>query len=167
MFTRGIGTLLAALLLVPALLHAQAPQQPLTEKQKKERAMAAEFDVDAAEIVALEKEMAHAIALNDPSFFQRVYSDDYVGTAASGETRDKNTVVAHIQRSSIKYSNFIVTNINVRVYGASAVATCTWTARGEQNGHGFARQYRVIHVYVNNNVSGWKVVASQETQMPG
>jgi ketosteroid isomerase-like protein len=167
MFTRGIGRLLIALLLVPALLPAQAPQQPLTEKQKKERALAAEFDVDAAEIVALEKEMAHAIALNDPSFFQRVYSDDYVGTAATGETRDKNAVVARIQGSAIKYSNFIVTNINVRVYGASAVATCTWTARGEFSGRTFARQYRVMHVYYNNNVSGWKVVASQETQMPG
>lgn len=165
MFIRGIGGLLAALLLVPALLPAQT--EPLSTRQRKERAVAAEVETEAVEIVALEKEMAHAIALNDPTFFQRVYSDDYVGTAANGETRDKSTVVAHIQSSSLKFSNFIVTNINVRVFGASAVATCTWTARGEQNGHTFARQYRVIHVYVNNNVSGWKVVASQETQMPG
>jgi hypothetical protein len=31
----------------------------------------------------------------------------------------------------------------------------------------FARQYRVIHVYVNNKAGGWKIVASQETQLPG
>jgi ketosteroid isomerase-like protein len=166
MFTRGIATLLAALFLVPALLPAQK-QEVLTDKQRQERALAAEMDVDSMEIVALEKEMAHAIALNDPSFFQRVYSDDYVGTGPSGEMRNKSAVVARIQNSSAKYFNFIVTDIKVRIYGPSAVVTCTWTARGEQNGRTFARQYRVIHVYVNNNVSGWKVVASQETQLPG
>ena len=165
MRVQGLIWLLAAVLAAPALSGAQ--EIPPTQQQRKERALAAELDVDAVEIVALEKEMAHAISLNNPSFFQRVLSDDYRGASTSGEVLNKSAVVTRIQTSSAKYYNFIVTDIYVRVYGASAVVTCTWTARGEQNGHVFARQYRVIHVYVNNKAGGWKIVASQETQLPG
>lgn len=167
MFTRAVAGLLAVMLLAPAIVHAQMPTERLTPQQKKERAIAAEIDVDAIEIVALEKEMGHAMLLNNPSFFQRVLSDDYRGAGPSGEILDRKAVVNRIQTSSAKYYNFIVTDISVRVYGASAVVTCTWSARGEQSGHTFARQSRIIHVYVNNAAGGWKVVAGQETQLPG
>jgi len=155
--------MLLTLLAIP--LHSSA--QALNDDQRKARAIATELDLDSQELVTLEKETAHALALNNSSFFDHVYSDDYVGTAASGETRDKRALVASIQHSSTSYANFLVTNINVRVYGPSAVVTCTWTTRGVQDGRNFARQYRVIHVYINNHAGGWKVVAGQETLLPG
>jgi ketosteroid isomerase-like protein len=161
MVNRLLGWLLAALLLSPALLSAQIPLG-----QKKERAIAAEMEVEAVELVALEKETAHAMALNNSSFFQRVYNDDFVGTAPTGELRDRRSLVASIQNSDIKYSSFIASNIHVRIYGPTAVVTCTWSTRGVQNGHNFSRQYRVIHVYLNNSAGGWKVVAGQETILP-
>jgi len=166
MLTRSIGWLLFAALLAPALIDAQT-ESPPTMQQKKERATAAELEVDAVELVSLEKEMAHAKLLNNPSFFRRVFSDDYHGANATGEILDKSQVVARIESSGIKYYTFVVSDIAVRVYGASAVVTCTWSARGEQNGHAFARQSRVIHVYVNNKAGGWKVVAGQETMLAG
>jgi ketosteroid isomerase-like protein len=56
----------------------------------------------------------------------------------------------------------------VRIYGPTAVVTSTWTTRGVQDGRNFSRQYRVIHIYVNyNNEGNWKVVAGQETMLPG
>jgi ketosteroid isomerase-like protein len=163
MLNHRAGWLLAALLISPALLSAQQ----LTQAQKRERAIAAEMEVEAQELVTLEKETAHAMALNNSSFFQRVYSDDFFGTAPTGERRDRNALVAAIQNSNAKYTSFISTDIHVRIFGPTAVVTCTWSARGAQNGHDFSRQYRVIHVYLNNIVGGWKVVASQETILPG
>jgi ketosteroid isomerase-like protein len=161
MVNRRAGWLLAGLLFFPVLLPAQ------TSKQKRERAIAAEVEIEAEELVALEKEAAHAMALNNSSFFQRVYSDDYVGTAPTGEVLDRSRLVSSIQTSTIKYSSFLATGIHVRIFGPTAVVTCTWSTRGEQNGHAFSRQYRVIHVYLNNDLGGWKVVASQETILPG
>ena len=152
---------MAGLLCCPAFLSAQQ----LSSKQRKER-IAAEVDVEAEEVVVLEKETAHAMALNNASFFQRVYSDDYAGTAPTGELRNRSELVAAIQNSDTKYSSFIASDIHVRIYGPTAVVTCTWSTRGVQNGHNFSRQYRVIHVYLNNNVGGWKVVAGQETILP-
>jgi len=155
------GCLLAVLLIFPALLSAQ-----LSIKQKKERAIAAELETGAQEVVILEKETAHAMALNNSSFFQRVYSDDYVGTAPTGETLDRNALVASVQTSTAKYASFIATDIHVRIFGPTAVVTCTWSTRGEQNGRSFSRQYRVLHVYLSNDAGGWKVVAGQETLLP-
>jgi len=140
----------------------------MTAQQKKARAVATELDVDSQELVALEKETGRALSQNSSSFFSRVYSDDYVGVAANGEIRDKNALVASIQYSPIKYSTFVVTDISVRIYGPSAVVTATWSTRGVQDGRTFSRQYRVIHVYVNGGHEGaWKVVAGQETMLPG
>ena len=154
--------LLAGLLCCPALLSAQ-----LTWTQKRERAIAAQMEMGLEEVVVLEKETAHAMGLNNASFFQRVYSDEYVGTAPSGEIMSRSSLVTSIQNSTIKYSSFIATDIHVRVFGPTAVVTCTWSTRGEQNGRNFARQYRVIHVYLNNEAGGWKVVAGQITMLPG
>lgn len=152
-----------ALLVAPAHSFAQ-----LTEQQRKARAVATELDVDSQELIALEKETARALLQNSSSFFSHVYSDDYVGIAANGEIRDKNALVNSIQYSTLKYSTFVVTNISVRIYGPSAVVTATWSTRGVQDGRSFARQYRVIHVYVNGGHEGaWKVVAGQETMLPG
>jgi uncharacterized protein (TIGR02246 family) len=156
--------LAAALILAPVLVRAQTT---LSERKQRERAVAAELDVESQELVTLEKETAHALSLNNSSFFARIYNDDYVGTAASGEMRDKQALLASIQKSSAKYYSFIVSNIDVRVYGPSAVVTCTWTTRGEQDGRNFSRQYRIIHVYISNREGSWRVVAGQETLLPG
>ena len=158
--------LFGALIVSPALLPAQTPQT-LTSAQRKDRAITAEMEVEGVELVALEKEAAHAMALNNSSFFQRVYNDDYVGTAPTGEVLVRSALVASIQKSTTKYSSFIASDIHVRIYGPTAVVTCTWSTRGVQDGRNFARQYRVIHVYLNNHVGGWKVVAGQETILPG
>jgi ketosteroid isomerase-like protein len=161
MLNQRLVWLLAASLFSPALLSAQ-----LSLAQKKDRAITAEMEVEAEELVALEKETAHAMALNNSSFFQRVYNDDFVGTAPTGELLDRRALVTAIQNSNTKYTSFIASDIHVRIYGPTAVVTCTWSTRGVQNGHNFSRQYRVIHVYLNNNVGGWKVVAGQETILP-
>jgi ketosteroid isomerase-like protein len=161
MLNPRLGWLLLSFLLLPALLSAQ-----VRPGSKRDKAITAEMEVEAEELVTLEKETAHAMALNNSSFFQRVYTDDFTGTAPTGEIQNRNALVASIQNSNIKYSSFIASDIHVRIYGPTAVVTCTWSTRGVQNGHDLARQYRVIHVYLNNEVSGWKVVASQQTILP-
>lgn len=162
MAIRRAGCLLAMLVCFPAVLLAQ-----LSQAQKKDRLITAEMEVEGVELVALEKETAHALALNNSSFFQRVYNDDYIGTAPTGEILDRSRLVASIQNSTATYSSFIASDINVRIYGPTAVVTCTWSTRGVDKGHNFSRQYRVIHVYTNNRVGGWKVVAGQQTLIPG
>jgi hypothetical protein len=155
----AITLIFGLLLLIPGL-----PAQNMRELH--ERAVATELDVERQELMTLEKENIHARMQHNSTFVRRVYSDDFTGTLPTGEMVDRNALASVVQTSSAIYSTFLVTDIHIRIFEATSVVTCTWTARGTEAGRKFDRQYRVLHVYLNG-VGGWKVVASQEMLLPG
>jgi hypothetical protein len=161
----------AALLLILALglvgrAAGQAPARPLTPEEREEMIrQAAQSEIDRQEIVNLEKEAAHAIQLNNPTFFKRVYSDDFTGTLSHGQPVNKASFLEIVQSSDVKYTSFIASDVVIRTYQETAVTTCLWSFRGTYKGKPLASQMRVLHVYVNSP-RGWRVVASQATAMP-
>jgi hypothetical protein len=122
-------------------------------------------DVEREEILNLEHEAAHAIQLNEGTFFRRVYSDDFSGTLSHGEVVNKNTFVNVVQSTAVKYQSFNASDIKVHVYRDTAVATCLWSARLVLKGQIVNSQMRVMHIYVNGG-NGWKVVAGQASALP-
>jgi len=130
----------------------------------KERA--AEAEVHRDELVTLEKEAVRALQQNNATFFRRVYSEDFIGTAPSGAVLDKNALLASVQNSAVHYSTFVATDIRIRLFQDTAVVTCVWSSRGTLDGRPFTRQSRVIQVFVYGQ-RGWLAVASQETLLPG
>jgi hypothetical protein len=153
--------LLAAIVLVPAQLGLAQSREEM-----RLRAIAAENESRLVEVNNLERETARAMQWNTGTFFRRVYSDDFQGILPSGQILDKAGWIASIERSDIKYSSFVASDIRVKMFEATAVVTCLWSARGNRNGRDFAKQSRVTHVYVYG-VGGWEAVASQETLLPG
>ncbi len=147
---------LAALLLVGLALNFGWQEQdeppPNPEMQRQE-------------IVNLEHEAARAIQTNTGTFFRRVYSDDFSGTMSHGQPVDKTTFINAVQTYEVKYDGFNASDINVRLYKDTAVATCLWTARGSFKEQKFNSQMRVLHVYINTP-RGWRVVAGQITLLP-
>jgi Domain of unknown function (DUF4440) len=117
------------------------------------------------EIINLEHEAARAIQTNTGTFFRRVYSDDFSGTMSHGQPVDKTTFINAVQTYEVKYDGFNASDINVRLYKDTAVATCLWTARGTFKEQKFNSQMRVLHVYINTP-RGWRVVAGQITLLP-
>jgi hypothetical protein len=151
-------------LLVNVCVKAQTYEdRERIERLKRE---AAEAEMQRIELVTLQKEAGRAMQLRNSSYFNRVYSDDYFGTTASGNVQDKAALIASIQNSTMNYTSFVVTEIRIRIYQNTAVVTCLWSSRGTVNGAAFSRQSRVMSAYVNNG-QGWKVVVSQETALPG
>lgn len=153
---------LLALLLAFAL--PARPQQTSAEKQAAADAAGAEEN--RQELINLERETARALLLNNATFFKRVYGDDYVGTTSTGRVVDKNTLLATVASSNTKYSVFIASDIQVRIFLDTAVVNCLWSVRGTQNGQPFDRQFRVTHVYIYGQ-RGWQAISSQETLLPG
>ena len=147
---------LAALLLVGLALNFGWQEQdeppPNPEMQRQE-------------IINLEHEAARAIQTNTGTFFRRVYSDDFSGTMSHGQPVDKTTFINAVQTYEVKYDGFNASDINVRLYKDTAVATCLWTARGTFKEQKFNSQMRVLHVYINTP-RGWRVVAGQITLLP-
>jgi hypothetical protein len=155
---RGITRMTKFVVFIALLLaflpssFAQDDQPPNPEMQRQE-------------IVNLENETARAIQLNNGTFFRRVYSDDFVGTLSHGQPVNKLRFIEAVQTPLVKYDSFIATDIRVRLYQETAVATCAWTARGTFREKRFNSQMRVMHVYINGQ-RGWQVVASQVTHLP-
>jgi hypothetical protein len=147
---------LAALLLVGLALNFGWQEQdeppPNPEMQRQE-------------IINLEHEAARAIQTNTGTFFRRVYSDDFSGTMSHGQPVDKTTFINAVQTYEVKYDGFNASDISVRLYKDTAVATCLWTARGTFKEQKFNSQMRVLHVYINTP-RGWRVVAGQITVLP-
>jgi hypothetical protein len=122
-------------------------------------------EVQRQEIVSLEREAAHAIQLNNGTYFQRVYSDEFAGTLSHGQQVNKDKWIAAIQSSSVKRESFNVSDIKVRIFQDTAVATCLWSSSFIFNGQRLSSQIRAIHVYINTP-SGWHVISGQTTNLP-
>ena len=154
--------------IVLMLLTLPAAAQINLEREREERLRreAAEAEIQREELVTLQKETVRAIQLHNSSFFNRVYSDDFMGTSPSGASMDKAALVSAVQNSTAQYSAFVATDIQVRVFQNTAVTMCLWSSHGTNQGTAFSRQSRVTTVYVYGQ-RGWQVVARQETQLPG
>jgi len=148
----------AGFLLTPST-HAQCN----LEERKQ---LAADAELHREELDILVRETVHAIQLKNPSFFRRAYGDDFLGTTPNGTVLDRAALIASIQNSPATFATFVATNVRVRLFEATAIVTSVWSARGTEGGRSFSRQSRVIQIYVYGQ-SGWKVVASQETLLPG
>lgn len=133
--------------------------------QRCETSQPVDVELQRQEIVSLEREAARAIQLNDGTFFRRVYSDDFTGTLSHGQAVDKAAWLAVIESPSVKFDSFHATDIKVRLFQDTAIATCLWSARTVIKGQHVGSQLRAIHVYVNSP-RGWHVVSGQETNLP-
>ena len=159
---RKLPTLVLAIL-ASSLVPCSWAQNPTAAELRE---LAKEKEVKQDELVNLEKETARALQSNNGALFLRIYGEDFVGILPSGEIMDKAGWIARIQDSSTKYSSFVATDIQVRVFEETAVVTCLWSSHGSKNGHTFYRQLRVTHVYIYGQ-RGWQAVAGQETLLPG
>jgi hypothetical protein len=122
-------------------------------------------EVQRQEIVSLEKEAARAIQLNNGTYFQRIYSDEFAGTLSHGQLVNKTQWIEVIESPAVKYESFNASDIKVRVFQETAVASCLWSARSIIKGQHISSQIRAIHVYVDTP-RGWHVVSAQTTNLP-
>lgn len=122
-------------------------------------------ELQRQEVITLEKEAARAIQLRDPTFFKRMYSDDFNGVLSHGEPVDKVRLIAAVQTPDIRYESFTASNIKVRIYRDTAVATCVWSLRAIFKGQKVSSQMLAMHVYVYTS-GGYHVVTGQTTLLP-
>ncbi|MDP9339256.1 MAG: nuclear transport factor 2 family protein [Acidobacteriota bacterium] len=150
-------SVLALTMVISPALDSQDPYNPDGNPPNPE--------MQRQEIVTLERETARAILLNNATFFRRVYADDFAGTLSHGQTVDKTHLIIEVESSGASYQSFNASDIQVRIFRETAVATCLWTSRGFFRGQAMETQMRVMHVYINGP-RGWHVVAAQTTPLP-
>ncbi len=122
-------------------------------------------EADRQAISNLEQGFAHAIQLNNSTIFNTVFSDDFSGVTWYGEVINKARQIRLIQTSNNSYQFVHASDIQVKIFRDVASVFSLRTERGASEGRQFSRQFRVLHVYINTP-RGWRVISSQETQLP-
>jgi hypothetical protein len=159
----GIAALAIGLALAPS---QQSPQDAARDACFQRCAtQSPDAELQRQEIVSLEREGARAIQLNNTSFFYRIYSDEFAGTLSHGQQINKEQWIAAVGSPMVKRESFNISDLKVRIFEDTAVATCLWSSRFIVNGQRLSSQIRAIHVYINTP-SGWHVISGQTTNLP-
>jgi ketosteroid isomerase-like protein len=114
------------------------------------------------EILRLEEERNRAIVAGDFAALDRMTSDDYTFITLRGELRTKAEIVRGFKSGSFKYEARRISDLNVRLYGTTAVVTGRSTQKGTEDGKDYSGDYRFTRVYVQQR-GRWVTVALQTT----
>ncbi len=119
---------------------------------------------DEQAVRQLFNELSAALGRNDTAALDRIYADDYTLVNESGVLTTKAPRLAAIRSGELKYESVSFDDVNVRMYGNTAVATYRVTSKGQSKGQDIGGQFRATSTYVK--IKGrWQLVAAQVTRI--
>src|SRR5262249_39913786 len=116
------------------------------------------------ELNTLETEWALAFVKNDAAAIGRYMADDWMVISSDGNVIDKATFLGLIKAGVLTHDQMAFADVNVRVYGDSAVVTSRATSRGKIRGEPFSELERSTDVLVKQN-GQWKSVLTHLTRI--
>jgi ketosteroid isomerase-like protein len=120
---------------------------------------------DVRDVTQLVKDITSAVVRRDHAFLERTYADEYFHVHATGVVRTKAQWLADHRagRTRLEYSR--PDDIQVRIYGDTAVALYHLRAKGRLAGRELAEgEIRGMRVFVRRN-GRWQCVAAQFTRV--
>ena len=114
------------------------------------------------EIKTLEEDRNRAVLSGDAAALDRMTADDYTFITLRGELRTKAEILKGFQSGSFKYKSRQISDLNIRVYGDTAVVVGRSIQKGVENGKDYSGDYFFTRVYVKQN-GRWLSVALQTT----
>jgi ketosteroid isomerase-like protein len=121
-------------------------------------AVRADSAADRARIVALEHHWLDAIGSHDQRALEAILADGFIDINPSGRVRSRDEAIAHA--SAPAHTTQAITQLNVRVYGDTAVATGINTVHSRTQG--WTVEIAFTDVFVRGT-HGWQAVSAQET----
>ena len=116
------------------------------------------------ELKKLENDRAQAVLKGDTAALDRMTADDYTVINISGQLLTKAQVFEAIKSGDLKYDQLENNDIQVRVYGDTAVLTGRTTQKGQFKGKDISGQTRFTRVYLKQH-GKWQAVAFQATRI--
>ena len=109
-------------------------------------------------------ELSAAVGKNDTAALDRIYADDYTITTDSGAVMTKAERLAAMKSGDLKYESVTFDDVNIRVYGNTAVATLRTTGKGQYKGQDISSQARATLALVKMK-GRWQEVAAHTTRI--
>jgi ketosteroid isomerase-like protein len=126
--------LVASAFVLVAVVRAQSRTPRISDMKKKD------------ETLKLEHQRNEAIIKGDAAALDRMTADDYTFITLRGELRTKSEIVQGFKSGSFHYDSRTISELNVRVYGNTAIVTGRSNQSGKENGKDYSGDYRFTRV---------------------
>ena len=100
----------------------------------------------------------------DAAALDRIYADDFIGIGPSGTVRTKAQVIADFTSGNLKFQSIITDDVQVRVYGNTAVETGRSTMIGQDKGKAVPRDNRFTRVWIKQQ-GRWQLVSNHYSSL--
>ena len=148
-------TLVIAALVLTAVPIALGLQQSARREQRR----SVEQDIRQ-----LDNERIQAQIHADAAALDRIYADDFIGVGPSGTVRTKPQVISDFTSGHLKFQSITTDDVQVRVYGNTAVETGRSTMNGQDRGKAVPRDNRFTRVWVKQQ-GRWRLVANHYSSL--
>lgn len=149
---------LATVLLFAAMMYATSASAQTQSTGANPTAVTNTQD----EIKKLEEMRNQAVLHGDVAVLDRLTSDDYTFITLKGEMRTKAEILKGFTSGSFHYESREISDLQVRIYGDTAIVTGRSVQKGMENGRDYSGDYRFTRVYVKQK-DRWVSVALQTT----
>ena len=93
----------------------------------------------------------------DTEALERIYAADFIGVGPSGTVRSKSQVISDFRSGELKFQAITTDEVQVRIYGSTAVETGVSTMKGQDNGKAVPGNNRFTRVWVKQR-GHWRLV---------
>ena len=107
----------------------------------------------------LDNERIQAQIHADATGLDRIYAADFIGVGPSGRVRTKPQVISDFTSGDLKFQSITTDDVQVRVYGNTAVETGRSVMNGQDKGQTVPRDTRFTRVWVKQE-GRWQLVAN-------
>ena len=123
-------------------------------------------DKDAvATVTQMENDSIKADTTGDPSYVEKNYADNFSGGSSWGNWETKQSILADMKdNKNNKTNSEVISDLNVRIYGDTAIATYKSTYDSLYRGDHRARTILSTDTFVRQDGS-WKQVASHSSEL--
>src|SRR5213082_140150 len=105
----------------------------------------------------LDNERIQAQIHADATVLERIYAADFIGVGPSGAVRTKPQVISDFTSGELKFQSITTDEVQVRIYGNTAVETGRSTMNGQDRGKAVPRDNRFMRVWVKQQ-GHWRLV---------
>ena len=119
---------------------------------------------DAEAVRQAEHAWAQAAIKSDAAALDKILGDDLTHTHGGGRTESKAQFLEAIRSGAQKYEAIDYGEINVRIYGSTAIVTSEPNIRTVNSGQPSSSHSRFLHVFVKQGGT-WRLVAHQSTRI--
>jgi ketosteroid isomerase-like protein len=93
----------------------------------------------------------------DAAALERIYAADFIGVGPSGTVRTKPQVISDFTSGELKFQSITTDEVQVRIYGNTAVETGISAMIGQDRGKAVPRDNRFTRVWVKQR-GHWQLV---------